>query len=117
MKNLDIAIKKAAQELDIPVDQAKVVVNAFWERVYKDLIGGKNVTTTVRHIGSFTISRKKLYLNIRKRIGKIRNYRTTTRFTEETKALYIEREMHNLRRALVHRNTLAIQYAKIFGNI
>lgn len=117
MKTIDSIIRKSAEDLGIPEDKAKKVVMEYWSVIYKKLISGANSAVTVRHVGTFAISRYKLKIGIIKKIQKIRRIRKSTNLTTEIKEKYLESEMTKLRKALVHRNDIAIQYAKNFGNI
>lgn len=117
MRNIDFVIRKTAQELSIPEDQAKPVVMAYWDEIYKKIVSGKETTVTVRHVGSFAISRFKLNLYIRKILDKIKRFKKTDKLTSEKKEECVTEEKRKLTRALFHRNKIAINYAQIFKNI
>lgn len=117
MKGIDFAIKKAAKELDVPEDQAKVVIMQYWQTIYKILLSGSKSAVTVRHLGTFAMSRYKLNKYIEKRIKKIRNVEKSLKLSDEKKEEIITFEKKKLSLALVHRNDIAWQYAKNFGNV
>lgn len=117
MKGIDFAIKKAALELDIPEAQAKVVIMQYWQTIYKKLLAGENSAITVRHVGTFAMSRYKLNKYIEKRIRKVRNVEKSLKLSDEKKQEIITFEKNKLTLALKHRNDIAWQYAQNFGNI
>lgn len=117
MKSIDFAIRKAALELNIPEDQAKLAVMGYWETIYKKLLSGSNSAITVRHVGTFAMSRYKLNKYIEKRIRKVRNVEKSLRLSAEEKEKIITFEKKKLTLALRHRNDIAWQYAKNFGNV
>lgn len=103
--------------MGIPEDKVKIVVMAYWNDIYKKLITGSNTAITVRHVGTFGMSRFKLKNNIKKRIAQIKGIEKSTRWEGEEKKQIIEEQKMKLRKALKHRNEIAINYAKNFGNI
>lgn len=117
MKNIDFVIKKTALELNIPEDQVKVVVMEYWKTIYNKILTGSETAITVRHIGTFTVSRWKLYNYIKKIIAKIKRIRKTDKLTDEKKKEILDLEYKRLRNCLYHRNKIAIDYAIQFGNI
>lgn len=117
MKGISFAIKKAALEMDIPEDQVKVVIMQYWQTIYKKLLSGQNSAITVRHLGTFAMSRYKLNKYIEKRIRKIRNVEKSLKLSDEKKEEIITFEKNKLSQALVHRNDIAWQYAKNFKNV
>lgn len=116
MKSIDFAIRKAAKDLDIPEDKAKVVVMEYWNTIYKKLLSGSNSAITVKHVGTFAISRYKLNISIRKKIGKIRRIRIS-KLSPEKKEEILTDDFKRLTLMLKHRNDIARQYAENFGNI
>jgi hypothetical protein len=117
MKSIDVVIRKTAGEMGIPEDQAKVVVMEYWNTIYKKLLSGEETAITVRHVGTFAMSRFKLYRLIRRRIGKIRYTKKNEKITEEFREIILADEYKKLSLAMKHRNTIAIEYAENFGNI
>lgn len=117
MKNIDIAIKKTALELGVPEDKAKVVVMAYWQEIYSKLLSGQRSAITVRHLGTFAMSRYKLNNYITKRVQKVKRVGKSVRLTDEEKEEIITNEKKRLSLALIHRNDIATQYAENFGNI
>lgn len=117
MKSIDLAIRKAAIELDIPEDKAKVVVMEYWDTLFSKLLSGQHSTLTARHIGTFVMSRYKLNNLICKSISSIRNVRNSKTLSDKKKKETLDKYYRRLRTALKHRNELAISYAKIFGNV
>lgn len=117
MKSIDFAIKKTALDLGLPEDKVKIVVMAYWKDIYGKILRGEETTLTVRHIGSFTVSRWKLYNYIRKIIEKIRRIRRSEKVLPEKKEELLGIEYKRLRLCLYHRNIIAKSYAEQFGNI
>jgi hypothetical protein len=116
VKSIDFVIRKTAAETGIPENKVKVVVMEYWETIYYRLLSAESTTITVRHIGSFTISKFKLGNFIKKKIDKIRRFQATDKLSPEQKLDYLQKEKAKLRVALRHRNVLAQQYADMFDN-
>ena len=112
MKGIDHAIRKASAELNIPEDKARVVIMEYWDNVYKKIIGGDSTSITVRHLGTFTMSRYKLNNFIVKKIRSIKKVRATKKFTEKKREDTLLNIYKLLRKALIRRNEIAEQYAK-----
>jgi hypothetical protein len=117
VRGIDFAIRKAALDLGIPEEKAKVVVMEYWNDIYKKLLSGENSAITVRHVGTFAMSRYKLNNSITKRIKKIKRVKASKKITQEYKDEIVANDMKKLQLMLKHRNDIAIQYAQNFGNI
>lgn len=117
MKGIDHVIRKTAIDLDLPEDQVKPIVMAYWEAVFHRLVKLKSTTITVRHVGVFTVSRFKLNNYIRKRIDKIRKTQENLSLSDTKKIEILAEDTAKLKVALVQRNILAKQYAEAFGNV
>lgn len=117
MKTIDHCIKKTAIELGVEEEEVKKVVMAYWEDIYYRLIKANNTAITVRHLGTFAISRFKLNRFIKKKIKLIKKMPTLETKTEKIKEDWMAKEREKLTLALKHRNEIAIQYAEIFGNV
>jgi len=120
MKSIDSAIRKTINDLNISPDkeeQVKKVVMEYWETIYLKVISGEFTAVSVRGVGTFVLSRYKLNKLIRNQIRKIKRIKKSKKFTEETKAKWLEHYYEKLRLALKQRNEIAIEYAKTFGNI
>lgn len=110
MKGIDYVIKKTAAQLDIPEQKVDKVVMEYWDSIYKKLLKAEQTTVTVRHIGSFTISRFKLNNFIQKVIDKIRRVRKTDKISLEKKQETLDVEYKRLKKACLRRNELAILF-------
>jgi nucleoid DNA-binding protein len=117
MKGIDLAIRKAAIDLNLPEDQSKKVVMEYWETIYFSLLEGKETAVTIRHLGTFAMSRYKLNFLIRQLIKKIRATKGSKKLTEAKKEECVRNYSRKLRQALETRNKIAIEYAENFGNI
>jgi hypothetical protein len=117
LKGIDFAIKKAALELDIPEDQAKKVIMEYWQSIYKRLLAGEDSAITVRHVGTFAMSKYKLGRYISKRIKKVKRVEKSINLNDEKKKEIITFEKGKIKKALKHRNDIAWNYAKNFGNV
>jgi len=114
MKNIDFVIKKTAKELGQPEDQVRKVLMEYWKTGMSNIFSLEKTTVSFRHIGSFTVSRYKLYNYLKKQIGKIRRMKTLDTVSEEKRAEILKIYHEDLRTALVQRNILAIHYQKRF---
>lgn len=118
MKNIEYVIKKTALELNVPEDQAKILIMGYWQESYEQVLSMKAEVIGWKHIGILTSSRYKINNYIRKAIKKIRGVQNSKEYTDEKlKQDILEKKYSKLRQALKRRNLLAIQYAKEFGNI
>jgi hypothetical protein len=114
MKNIDYVIQKTASELQLPVDQARMVIMEYWKTATSRLVNLEATTVSMRHIGNFTVSRYKLNKYIRKRILRIRNTMKNNVTEPVKKQEILDFHYSKLRKALVQRNILAKHYVKIF---
>ena len=80
-------------------------------------MGGTERAITVRHVGTFAISKWKLGKMILKLVGKMKRIRKSGKLSEEKKKKILENCTDTLSLALKHRNTIATEYAENFGNI
>lgn len=111
MKGLDFVIKKTANDLNLPEEQVKILVTSYWSKVYKGVTMVKGQGFFIREVGTFTISRHKLRVFIRKRIAKIR-FILNGPLTGERRQKRLDTHYKKLRIALHYRNELAKQYSK-----
>lgn len=123
MRNIDYAIRKTAIDLNIEnkSEEVKTVIMRYWKEVRDKTVYNKmeldKTTLFLRGIGIFTISHYKLNKFILKLISKIRGMNRSVKYTEEVKQSHTLKLMNRLKKALVHRNILAIYYAKYYKNI
>ena len=116
MKNITNVIKKTATDLNLPEDQVNAVVMAYWNEIYRKLNSLESTTVTIRHVGSFTISKRKLYSLINKFIFRIKSYERGEPLPfskpKEKELEVIHKIRLKLRKALEKRNILANHYYK-----
>jgi hypothetical protein len=120
LKNIDYAIRKTALDMDLPEDKVKMVVDRYWEELYRKMVKGMDdgkTTLFLRNIGLFTVSKFKLSNFIKKRIAKIRGMMKSEKYTDKQKEDFVNRHKKNLSLSLKYRNLLAKDYAEKFDNI
>lgn len=110
MKNIQIVSRLVARENNFDPDLTEDVNNFFWKNVRKDLSSMQYTSVSVKHICTFTVSKRKVDHFIRTLIRKIRNIRKSKRYKESTVALLLDVNYDKLRKALYQRNVLAKQY-------
>jgi hypothetical protein len=102
--------------MDIPKEKVKVIVDAYWDGVYKKLLNLDSTTVFIRNVGLITISKFKLRKFIYKFIDKIRFLNKGDNYSEQQKQKLNPLYIKKLRKALFQRNIIAKDYAKKFGN-
>lgn len=117
MKNLEYVVRKTALELNLPEEKVRTIINAYWYKAFSGLVHLDETTVTIRHVGSFSVSRYKINNYIRKRIQKIRFLQGEPKLDEEKREEYLKYNYEKLSKALIQRNIIAKQYAKMFDNI
>jgi hypothetical protein len=110
MKNIQIVNKLVARELNLDEDLIEKVNGFFWKEIRQKLSSLSDTSIAIKHIGTITVSKRKIDHFIRKTINKIRNIRKSSRYKESTKALLLEFNYDRLKKALKQRNILATQY-------
>jgi len=120
LKNIDYVIRKTALEMEIPETEVKAIIDWYWGQIYQKMVNGMDddkATLFLRNIGLFTVSRYKLNNFIIKKLDKIKGMTVSTKYSEEVKKNFIERQKSKLKLSLKYRNLVAIDYAKKFKNI
>lgn len=110
MKNIQIVSRLVARENNFNTDDVEDINEFFWKEVRRSLSSMKYTSVSVKHLCTFTISKRKVDQMIRTLIKKIRNIRKSKRFKETTIALLLDVNYDKLRKALYQRNILAKQY-------
>lgn len=110
MKNIQIVSRLVARENNYDADVCEDVNNFYWKNVKKDLSSMEYTSVSVKHLCTFTISKRKVDHFIKTTIKKIRNIRKSTRYKQSTIALLLDFNYDKLRKALYQRNILAKQY-------
>lgn len=110
MKNIQIVSRLVARENNFKTDDVEDVNEFFWKEVRRSLSSMKYTSVSVKHLCTFTISKRKVDQMIRTLIRKIRNIRKSKRYKETTIALLLDVNYDKLRKALYQRNVLAKQY-------
>lgn len=124
MKGIDYAIRKTLIDLNVPEnksDEAKKIIGRYWKEIYDKTVAMKmeddKSTLFLRNIGIFTISRFKLNKFILKTIGKLKGIVKSKKYSNEVKERQQRKLKAKLKKAMIHRNVLAIYYAKYYNNI
>lgn len=117
MKGLDFVIKKTSFDLNLPEDQVKKLLNAYWKEIEQQLVKIESTTVSIKNVGVFTVSKLKIRNFIFDTIRKIKKMRESNKFLEENKTKYLELHLGKLKNALKHRTILAKDYAEKYGNI
>lgn len=108
MRSLESYYAQAATELDIPLSTVKKVNNYFWRVGVKESI--KNVNNTsifIKNLGTFSVSKYKLYREIKRVIRFIRGIRISPKYTEQKRQDILKSYYYNLNKLLEKRNQLA----------
>lgn len=117
MKSLDYVIKKTAKELNLPEDQTRKLLTAYWKQIERQLVEIGSTTIAIRKLGVITVSKIKIRNFIIDTIRRIRRMGTSTKYSDEKKSNYIKRHKKKLTNALIQRDILAKDYAEKFGNV
>lgn len=107
MKNINIVNKIIAKKLGLPISTVAAVNSEYWKASKEKLTNCEPFTIFFKHIGSITISKHKLYSEIKRLIYKIRFTRKSEKYTETKKDKIIENAQKKLNILLQHRNTIA----------
>jgi|SRR5688572_8331500 len=110
MQSIQIINKIVAREKGISEDLVEKVNKFYWKNVRATLSEFSDTSVSIKHIGTITVSRRKLNFFITQLIRKIRVIRAGTKHKESTKALLLETNMNRLKKALVQRNIIAKLY-------
>jgi hypothetical protein len=115
MKNIQTVNKLIARELNKDEDLVESVNDFYWKTVRRTLSSLESTSVSLKHLGTITVSKRKIDYFIKCTIGKIRNIRKSTKYKESTKALLLDVNMDRLKKALVRRNELATQYYEAYA--
>lgn len=108
-------IRQTAKKLEISEDLIKTIYDFYWKEGVKGAMrSGQNTAIRVSKVGTFMVSRRKLYRHIQKHIFYIRHLRSQPEeiFKRTSKEEMIERYYIDLKVLLERRNELAKLYLK-----
>lgn len=114
MKNIQTVNKLIARENSLNENLVELVNGFYWKEVRRKLSSLESTSVSIKHLGTITTSKRKIDQFIKTTIKKIRNIRKSNRYKESTKALLLDVNYDKLRKALVQRNILAIQYYETY---
>jgi hypothetical protein len=114
MKTIQVLSKLTARELGKPEKECDDVNDFFWKAVRRKLSNMETASVSLKHIGTITTSKRKIDQYIKVTINKIRNLRKSIRYKESTREILLDVNFDRLRKALVQRNKLAIQYHEAY---
>jgi len=111
MKDIHIVSKLVARENNLDPDLVEDVNAFFWKVGVRAALSSMDYTSvSIKHIGTITVSKRKVDQMIITLIRKIRNIRKSTRYKQSTTELLLELNYDKLRKALKQRNILAKQF-------
>lgn len=111
MKNIQIVSRLVARENSFDPALVEDVNNFFWKvGVRASLSSMEYTSVSIKHLGTITVSKRKVDYMIRTLIRKIRNIRKSKRYKQSTIELLLDTNFDKLRKALKQRNILATQY-------
>lgn len=111
MKNLDYFNKLEADKLKMDLAVVKAVNRFFWKKGVKANMSGVKIRSIfIKNLGTFTVSKYKLYKEIGNTIQKIRMMKKSTKFTEEKKKMIITFLYESLSQMLRQRNIIATDF-------
>ncbi len=103
--------KEVAKELEIDEKIVKKVNAFYWKNIADTIASGQHNAIRIKNFGSFVVSKFKLYTQIKKKIKKIKYYRTIDKdFKRKTRLEYINEQIRDLKLFLERRNEMAILY-------
>lgn len=109
MKNIDYIISKTSNDLKIPKDKVKPLVDEYWSTLERKVSKMESTTIFIRDVGVITISKFKLRGYIIELLYKIRRaVRYGKTHTMENKVMV--RYYNRLRKSLAQRNIIAIHF-------
>lgn len=114
MKNIEVLYTALSKQLDLPEKVVRAVYNYYWSKGVKNKMNQLEENAVyVPFIGTFGVSRRKLYGEIKAKIGLIRYYEDNVSnmdatIIEERK----EKTYNTLRKLLERRNEIAHLYIK-----
>jgi len=118
MKNINLVNKVIAKNLNKPLNVVAAVNASYWKESHRKLVEGEVTTIFWKHLGSITISKYKVYKEIKRLIKRIRFIRTEENSQSVAKLKTVESIKNRLRQLLRHRNNIAIdEYNKRISGI
>lgn len=115
MKNIQTVSKLIARELEYDENEIERINDFFWKAVRRKLSNLESTSVSIKHIGTITVSKRKVDQFIKTTIGKIRSIRKSVRYKPSTQALLLDINFDRLRKALIKRNELAKQYYEAYA--
>jgi hypothetical protein len=111
LKNIDFIIKKIAEKNGWDERLVDKVVKHHWRvDIKKEILSNNHSAIYLRYIGTMVFSKMKTRTAIERTIASIRRAEISTKWTETKRVEIIESYKVKLRKLLVQRNLLAIQY-------
>jgi hypothetical protein len=111
IETISIVNKEVSKRLGIQEDIIKSVNAFYWKNVKGSINTAQNTSIRINNLGTYVISRTKLWILIKRRIKEIRYFRTTTKeFKVKDRDTSINDLITELRILLQRRNDIAIIY-------
>jgi len=108
-------VRQVAKRLEVTEEAAKIVYDFYWrEGIVGSIRSGKYTSIRASKLGTFTVSKRKLYKEIYKYIAYIRflKAKDSNSFKRYTKEEAIQKYKKDLKLLLERRNDLANLYNK-----
>lgn len=115
MKNLQTVNKLIAREQGRNENEVEQINDFFWKEVRRKLSSFESTSVSIKHIGTITVSKRKVDQYIKTTIRKIRAIRVSTKYKPATQALLLDVNMNRLKKSLIRRNELAKQYYEAYA--
>jgi len=111
MKNIDYVIKKVAEKNGMDEKIVATAIKYHWRKdIKQELFTHDHSAMYLRHIGTIMFSMIRNRTAINKLIEKIKRIRKSNKFTDERKAFMDDYYLRQLRKLLIQRNLMAINY-------
>jgi hypothetical protein len=107
MKNINIVNKVIAKKVDKPLHVVAAINSHYWKTSRDKLVKAEPTTIFWKHIGSITISKYKVYSEIRRFIKKIKTTRVSEKYSQEGRERILRIAYERLTMLLKHRNNIA----------
>lgn len=115
MKNIHTVNKLISRELNFDEKLVESINSFFWKDVRSQLSNLDSTSVAIKHLGTITVSKRKVDQFIRMTIYKIRGIKKSVKYKESTKEIMLETHMNRLKKALIRRNELAKQYYEAYA--
>jgi len=115
MKNIQTVNKLISRELGRSEDEVEQINDFFWKTLRQKLSNMESTSVSIKHIGTITVSKRKIDFFIRTTINKIRNIRKSIKYKPTTQAILLDVNYDRLRKSLKQRNELATQYYETYA--